>query len=378
MRFHFDELPVIDNHCHPFPTGRVPKVIENTWTISLNPLTPQEIRAGAYFQMSTAEMCRYHGVTDVDKMLLLREELYRRDPRAYTQKLWADANIQMLLADIGSPVTNKRLTPEELAEFAALNDSIEVRYINRIERVTDDLLPLGLSFSEFERRFLADTRRMAAEQHLIALKSIIAYRTGLEVLPAPRAEVERQYEAYLRDNADKRAEKYIRDYVFLLSGELCRELNIPLQIHTGAGDSPLSDLRLNNPLLLYDALNDPRMRNVSVMLVHAGNPNTEYAAYLAAHYPNVYLDVSSMCPYFAHTVEDKLRAILGFAPFNKVMYGSDGGGIPDHHWFSAKYFKRALARVMDRFVEDGILGVSFAEEAARWILSENASAFYRL
>ena len=31
--------------------------------------------------------------------------------------------------------------------------------------------------------------------------------------------------------------------------------------------------------------------------------------------------VSSMCPYFAHTVEDKLRAILGFAPFNKVMYG---------------------------------------------------------
>ena len=145
MRFHFDELPVIDNHCHPFPTGRVPKVIENTWTISLNPLTPQEIRAGAYFQMSTAEMCRYHGVTDVDEMLLLREELYRRDPRAYTQKLWADANIQMLLADIGSPVTNKRLTPEELTEFAALNDSVEVRYINRIERVADDLLPLGLS-----------------------------------------------------------------------------------------------------------------------------------------------------------------------------------------------------------------------------------------
>ena len=28
---------------------------------------------------------------------------------------------------------------------------------------------------------------------------------------------------------------------------------------------------------------------LNVMLVHAGNPNTEYAAYLAAHYPNVYL-----------------------------------------------------------------------------------------
>ena len=124
MRFHFDELPVIDNHCHPFPTGRVPKVIENTWTISLNPLTPQEIRAGAYFQMSTAEMCRYHGVTDVDEMLLLREELYRRDPRAYTQKLWADANIQMLLAATTSAPSSCRealmvssmLTPQSSLE----------------------------------------------------------------------------------------------------------------------------------------------------------------------------------------------------------------------------------------------------------------------
>lgn len=378
MRFHFDELPVIDNHCHPFPTGRVPEVIENTWTISLNPLTPHEIRCSAYFQMSTAEMCRYHGVEDVDEMLSRRRALYQQDPKAYTQKLWADANIQMLLADIGSPVTNKRLTQAELEEFASLNDSIKVGYINRIERVTDDLLLLKLPFSEFEQRFLADTQRMVEEQHLIALKSIIAYRTGLEVLPVPRPEVEKHYNAYLKDPSCRAAEKYIRDYVFLLSGELCRSLNIPLQIHTGAGDSPLSDLRLNNPLLLYDALNDPRMRDVRIMMVHAGNPNAEYAAYLVAHYPNVYLDVSSMCPYFAHTVEDKLRAILGFAPFNKVMYGSDGGGIPDHHWFSAKYFKRALARVMDRFVDDGILSASFAEDAARWILSENARAFYRL
>ena len=40
---------------------------------------------------------------------------------------------------------------------------------------------------------------MVEEQHLIALKSIIAYRTGLEVLPVPRPEVEKHYNAYLKD-----------------------------------------------------------------------------------------------------------------------------------------------------------------------------------
>ena len=65
------------------------------------------------------------------------------------------------------------------------------------------------------------------------------------------------------------------------------------------------------------------------------------------------------------------------APFNKVMYGSDGGGIPDHIWFSAKYFKRVLAKTMDQFVEDQILSQSFAEEAASWILSENVKRLYK-
>lgn len=377
MSFCFDDLPVIDNHCHPFPTGRVPKVIENTWTISLNPLTPHEIRCSAYFQMSTAEMCRYHGIRDVDEMLDHRKALYAADPKAYTQKLWADANIQMLIADIGSPVTNKRLTKPELDEFFDLNDSIGVRCINRIERVTDDLLPLRLPFREFEEAFLSRTRQMVKDEHLIALKSIIAYRTGLDVRPVPVQEVEKHYDAYLAE-PNRADEKYIRDYVFLLSGELCHELNIPLQIHTGAGDSPLSDLRINNPLLLYDALNDSRFHDTKIMMVHAGNPNVEYAAYLVAHYPNVYLDVSSLVPYFGYSIEDKLRGIFGFAPFNKVMYGSDGGGIPDHFWFSAKYFKRVLAKTMDRFVADNILSAGFAEQAARWILSENAKAFYSL
>lgn len=377
MRFNFDHLPVIDNHCHPFPTNRVPEVIEATWSLSLFPLPAEDIRSGAYFQMSTAEMCKYHGVDDVDEMLALRKAQYESDPKAYTQRLWKDANILHMLVDIGSPVTNKRLTQAELDEHAVLNDSIGISYINRIERVTDDLLPLALPFAEFADRLLADMNAMIETQKLVALKSIIAYRTGLGIRPLPEAEVQRFYERYLADNADREAEKAIRDYVFLTGAALCRDLDIPMQVHTGAGDSPLCDMRLNNPLLLYEALNDPRCRDTKIVMVHAGNPNVEYAAYLVGQYPNVYLDVSSLVPFNAHAIEDMLRSILAFAPFHKVMYGSDGGGIPDHFWFAAKYFKRVLAKTMERFVDDGILSERFAQEAAAWILSENTKKLYR-
>ncbi len=284
----------------------------------------------------------------------------------------------MIIADIGSPVTNKRLTKVELDEFAYLNQSIKVGYINRIERVTDDLLEKHLPFSEFRQMLVQNLEAMVKDENLIALKSIIAYRTGLEIVPLSISEVQKGYYAYLADINDKSAEKKIRDFVFLTSAALCKEMQIPLQVHTGAGDSPLSNLIINNPLLLFQAINDPRCKDTRIMMVHAGNPNVEYAAYLVGHYPNLYLDVSSMLPYFAHAVETKLKTIFEFAPFNKVMYGSDAGGIPDHFWFAAKYFKRVLGKILSEFVEDKILSEEYALKAGEMILSENARKFYKL
>jgi len=378
MRLDFESYPVIDNHCHPFPTNRVPEVIENTWTISLNELPVDDIRNSAYFQMSTGEMCRHHGIESIDEMLALRKKQYEENPQVYIEKLWKDINLEMIIADIGSPVTNKRLTKVELDEFAYLNQSIKVGYINRIERVTDDLLEKHLPFSEFRQMLVQNLEAMVKDENLIALKSIIAYRTGLEIVPLSISEVQKGYYAYLADINDKSAEKKIRDFVFLTSAALCKEMQIPLQVHTGAGDSPLSNLIINNPLLLFQAINDPRCKDTRIMMVHAGNPNVEYAAYLVGHYPNLYLDVSSMLPYFAHAVETKLKTIFEFAPFNKVMYGSDAGGIPDHFWFAAKYFKRVLGKILSEFVEDKILSEEYALKAGEMILSENARKFYKL
>ena len=41
-------------------------------------------------------------------------------------------------------------------------------------------------------------------------------------------------------------------------------------------------------------------------------------------------------------------------------------------------FKKVLGRVFDSLVERDVLGVSYARQAAGWILSENAKELYKL
>lgn len=381
MVLDFTQLPVIDHHCHPFPIARIPEEWERMWTISLNKVPMEDIRNSVFFQMSIEMMRQYHGfpkTCTADELMQHCLSAYRQDPEAYTEQLWEDANIVMLLADIGSPVTEKWLTQEELEEFHSINRSVKIGRINRIERVTDALVKEQIPFPDFQNRLENSLADMVAEQQLVALKSIIAYKTGLEVEPLPKEEVEQGYEAYLREPQNLQAQKIVRDYAFLTGARVAGELGIPLQVHTGAGDSPLSDMRVNNPLLLYKALNDECCKNTDIAMVHAGYPNVEYAAYLVGHYANVYLDVSSMCPYFGIAIEDKLRAILELAPVNKIMYGSDGSGMPDFLWYSAVYFKKALEKTLGGLVEEKHIQEDFAFRAARMILSDNVRRIYRL
>ncbi len=376
-----DTLPVIDHHCHPFPTNRIPDEWERMWSITLNKIPLEDIRNSTFFQMSIEEMRKYHKIepgASYKEIMSKIKELYLNDPQGYTAKLWKDANIKMIIADIGSPVTNKRLTKDEIDEFNFINSSIIVERVNRIERVTDDLLEEELSFNEFAQRFIKDTEKMILDQNLIALKSIIAYKTGLGIKPLSDSDVRKGYYAYLANKSDVEAEKVIRDYTFLVGAQIASEHDIPLQVHTGAGDSPLSNMIINNPLLMFDAINDERCKNTRIVMVHSGYPNVEYAAYLAGHYQNLYLDVSSMCPYFGHAIDGKLRSIFELAPFSKVLYGSDGAGIPNLFWFSAKYFKRVLAKTLNNFVAEGVLTEEYSMKAASMVLSENTKRIYNI
>jgi predicted TIM-barrel fold metal-dependent hydrolase len=213
---------------------------------------------------------------------------------------------------------------------------------------------------------------------LIALKSVIGYYTGLDIRKLSENNVRKGYYAYLADSEDRSAEKTIRDHIFFLSAGLCKQYDFPLQVHTGMGDTPICDLRETNPLNLQTSLNDEICLNTRIVLLHTGYPFVCESGLLVNHYPNLYLDISSMVPYAGIAVETKLLELFEMAPMSKILYGSDGGGIPEHAWFAAVYFKEVLAKVLETLIHKNLISQEFAMNTASLILSENVKRVYNL
>lgn len=106
---------------------------------------------------------------------------------------------------------------------------VEIHSINRVEWVANELMREETPFSEFTDLLIQRTKEMVEREHLTALKSVIAYYTGLEVKILPEARVKAGYERFLADPTDGEAEKIVRDYTFLVGCQICRELDIPLR-----------------------------------------------------------------------------------------------------------------------------------------------------
>jgi hypothetical protein len=68
--------------------------------------------------------------------------------------------------------------------------------------------------------------------------------------------------------------------------------------------------------------------------------------------------------------------ILEITPSSKVMYGSDGFGIPEVFWFSAKLGKRLLEKCFAQFLAEKMFDENEISRQAEAILHQNASRLY--
>ncbi len=79
-----------------------------------------------------------------------------------------------------------------------------------------------------------------------------------------------------------------------------------------------------------------RYRGMPVVLLHECYPYTREGGYLAAVYENAYLDLSYGIPLLGFgEMLTFTRAALGVAPVSKLVYSSDGIGVPELHWMGA-------------------------------------------
>ncbi|KAL9268684.1 fluG-like protein [Drosera capensis] len=215
---------------------------------------------------------------------------------------------------------------------------------------------------------------------LVGLKSIAAYRSGLEIdTTVSNKAAEEGLRAVLSGGKPVRiTNKSFIDYVFTRSLEVAQSFNLPVQIHTGFGDKDL-DLRLANPLHLRAVLEDERFSKCRIVLLHASYPFSKEASYLASVYQQVYLDFGLAIPKLSvHGMISSVKELLELAPVKKVMFSTDGYAFPETFYLGAKRAREVIFSVLRDACEDGDLSVPEAVEAANDIFFQNALQFYKI
>lgn len=290
------------------------------------------------------------------------------DWASYVLGLFRDAGIKGIVMDPAWPPG----AAEQLDRYAELA-GCPIYPILRLEPIVDRLINERAGAREIVEavgRAMGD----AASRGWVGFKTILAYRTGLAVNPDVTWQ---EAEASLRSDVPvPRRGKACRDLILREALAIAADIDLPIQIHTGMGDSE-SRLAQSNPLLLEELLHSTRGSAGRIILIHGSYPWTDELAYLAATRPNVWADLS-LCNIFSPlTTADRLLRLVDLAPTDRILLGSDGFQEPELHWFAAVALREAWENVRSTQAAAGARA-SWLEGVQHGIFEGNARALYRL
>jgi predicted TIM-barrel fold metal-dependent hydrolase len=313
-------------------------------------------------------------VLDLEPFAPAESYLQRRaelGPAEVDRRLLQAASVEAWLVDSGWQ-TDQVLTPGQLAEASGA----PAHEIVRLESVAGQVARGGADAARYATTF-AHALEVAA-RHAVGLKSIVAYRYGLDFDPARpgAAEVRAAADRWLRA-LDSDPTARLDDPVLLRHAIWTGvDLGLPLQFHVGFGDP---DVRLHraDPSLLHDFLLATQDAGPPIMLLHC-YPYHRQAGYLAHVFPHVYMDVGEALNYVGARSPAVLAEALELTPFHKMLYSSDAFGLPELHYLGAAGFRRDLARVTNAFVADGAWSAADASRVGHLIGAANARRVYRL
>lgn len=370
-------VAVVDNHCHAiYADQRILDVAH--WRGRFTESPDRELRAHgagdtAFYRRLTRRLAAFHDLAEDETILLdRRAELSTKE---LTGALLRDAQVAGLVVDTGYPPAAQALSGPELLVATG---------VPQVDLLRLELLFQDLVVQHDRLEDLVSALRVALEdlrgQGFAGLKSIVGYRTGLDVR---RWDADDQAAAFAAARADVAATGSVRlghqpllDTLLHAALLVAAEQELPVQFHVGYGD-PDVDLRVASPLHLRAVLEEPAYRGAPIVLLHGCWPYVREGAFLASVYGNAYLDLSYGIPFLSlGELTSMTRAALGVAPFAKLMYSSDGSGVPELHWMGAHDGRRVLGRVLDELVSDGDLDLDQAREAGERILAGNAWQLY--
>jgi predicted TIM-barrel fold metal-dependent hydrolase len=368
-------IPLVDQHCHGLVAGPLDRgAFEGFLTESAHPLP----HGGSWFEspLGFAVRAVCPPLLGLPRHAAPREYLARRaelGAAEVTRRLVGSTGITDYLIDTGldAGLPGTLLRPPDVAAVTGSR----AHEVVRLELVAEQVLRGRTSAGGFAAAF--GQALGLATATAVAVKSIAAYRYGLDLDPARPSgpEIARAAAAFLTDQ--ERGAARLADPV-LLRHLLWTGLDtgLPVQVHTGFGDA---DLTLNraDPALLTPFLRAAQPTGTPVVLLHC-YPYHRNAAYLAHVFPHVYADIGLALNHTGARAGAVLAEFLELAPFAKTLFSTDAYGPPELYAVGTALFRTHLHRILTGWVAGDACTSADAERVARMIAAGNARQLYRL
>jgi hypothetical protein len=375
LRHVANKYPIIDHHAHNLilPTHSDTIPFETITTEAQGRALRDTFKSLSHLRAAKQLRQLYDCGEDADweDIQEQRVEWLRTNPERFHQQCFEGVHALLIDDGLGGPEKvypfdhHDRYTKASSKRIVRI-ESVAERLMHSLLRKADeddlaDTKFLPKIWVKFTDEFERDIQEAMADPDVAAFKTVIGYRTGLDIEPdyeeAARA-VGHPFERYVKSCIRKRSyrieKKAVNDYIVLRTLEILSDqtphsdsLSKPLQFHTGVGDN---DIKLveSNPAFLQQLIEN--YPTVPLVLLNSAYPFTREAGYLATVYRHVYLDIGEVFPTASRDGQKAvIRQAMELAPGCKLLYSSGGHWFPETFYLANIQFREVWLEVRNTF-----------------------------
>ena len=177
-------IPIIDTHSHPFDPAREDDDFRVYFNMSLWRPPTEVVKDTVVNRKLMRELGRFLGApfsATQDEIAAIRNAEYKKDRRAYVRRLLGSVNLELMLVDTGFPHQQFTGYSVDLKQFAELLPCRVLPIFRMSPTIYGIFQNMPATLEEAEAVLSKDMDHAVKVDKVVALKSIVAYETGLAI-----------------------------------------------------------------------------------------------------------------------------------------------------------------------------------------------------
>ena len=224
-------IPIVNNHCHPM------LLQQNMDTLQFRSYFSEAKHASfalkhvpnsVYYLWLLRQLANIYGTGRAEDAIIAARN--SQGSESLLRSLIQAANIDTLILDIGHPAPDECYTPEQVGRIGKCRTA----RLLRLEVLMQHLIVEYANFDEMVERFSAEVE-YSRKNGYCALKSIVAYRTGLKIAEWTKDEAVNSFKEARAEVAEKGqlriSQKPLLDYLLHVAFAVAAERGLPIQFH---------------------------------------------------------------------------------------------------------------------------------------------------